>query len=495
MDTSSLTKENNIMSQAELDNLRATYSFPQGITSDPWRWRDNFISPPRQGSVLRSRVSGRLKASHSSDIRKILIHYKICPAQLSPNAWRSVICSLVVLLQGEAREELAPRISSNVKGGRRGSFLPRGTSGSSPRAWPPMIVLHESPDLGNTRKKLQQAAGSVRVARCFLLVAETTTTSGDDGEFGTREDSVEYLGVIRRDIGGAIRRALPAMSLELVPPVLGEKTGGKAKAEKVVKATTAKPPPKSRYSEKTYAGSDHIIEKGELDSSKGKEAAPPLRLKDSNPPEGRSMPGGVLCFRGSKAAHWGDSGSDKKEVDQLSENDLSPNLSTLGSGRIKAGTEVDDRKATVAELTNKLAKAKELAVEDFKASENSRRRLQILLQHTLVRDLSTARGSSSINSPTSASTWRIWRWTQVSRGRKGDERRKDPVGGVARWANFLRFWRTGEYSGLVNSLCMATSGSMPGTSPCDQANTSEFFFKKSIKVIRNSSVSSVPIMT
>ncbi|GFS42541.1 hypothetical protein Acr_00g0080410, partial [Actinidia rufa] len=32
------------------------------------------------------------------------------------------------------------------------------------------------------------------------------------------------------------------------------------------------------------------------------------------------------------------------------------------------GNEVDDLKATVAELTNKLAKAKELAIEDFKAS-------------------------------------------------------------------------------------------------------------------------------
>ncbi|GFY91216.1 hypothetical protein Acr_07g0014120 [Actinidia rufa] len=38
--------------------------------------------------------------------------------------------------------------------------------------------------------------------------------------------------------------------------------------------------------------------------------------------------------------------------------------------------------------------------------------------------------------------------------------------------NFLRFWRTREDLGLVNSLCMAISGSMPGTSPCDQANTS-----------------------
>lgn len=42
-------------------------------------------------------------------------------------------------------------------------------------------------------------------------------------------------------------------------------------------------------------------------------------------------------------------------------------LSEEGLGS-KPGTEVDDLKATVAELTNKLAKAKELAIEDFKAS-------------------------------------------------------------------------------------------------------------------------------
>ena len=43
-------------------------------------------------------------------------------------------------------------------------------------------------------------------------------------------------------------------------------------------------------------------------------------------------------------------------------------LAELSEEGSKPGTEVDDLKATVAELTNKLAKAKELAIEDFKAS-------------------------------------------------------------------------------------------------------------------------------
>ena len=47
------------------------------------------------------------------------------------------------------------------------------------------------------------------------------TTSGDEGEFVTREDSVEYLGVIRRDIGGAIRRAHPGIPDETLLRWLG----------------------------------------------------------------------------------------------------------------------------------------------------------------------------------------------------------------------------------------------------------------------------------
>ncbi|GFZ05306.1 hypothetical protein Acr_17g0008780 [Actinidia rufa] len=97
MDTSSLTKESNVMSQAELDNLGATYSFPPGVRLRIPGDGETILSA-RQGEVAfyKAAFLAGLRLPIHPTIRKILIHYKICPAQLSPNAWRSVICSLVI---------------------------------------------------------------------------------------------------------------------------------------------------------------------------------------------------------------------------------------------------------------------------------------------------------------------------------------------------------------------------------------------------------------
>ncbi|GFZ15849.1 hypothetical protein Acr_25g0002580 [Actinidia rufa] len=237
------------------------------------------------------------------------------------------------------------------------------------------------------------------------------TTSGDDGEFVTREDSVEYLGVIRRGIGGAIRRALPGIPDETLLRWLG----GKLYRLELV------PPP---WVKKQGRPRNRNRRAGLLEG-KGSRAAP-CRLKDSNPTEGRLMlgaraaeagtssPGGISeSMMSDAAAAWRlligvIPASDKKEVDQLSENDLvaksfhalgqehlhdidfhmacadsaelelvkaqkravkaENQLAELSEEGSKPGTEVDDLKATVAELTNKLEKAKELAIEDFKAS-------------------------------------------------------------------------------------------------------------------------------
>ncbi|GFZ00948.1 hypothetical protein Acr_14g0005830 [Actinidia rufa] len=283
------------------------------------------------------------------------------------------------------------------------------------------------------------------------------TTSGDEGEFVTCEDSVEYLRVIRRDIRGAIRRALPgipdetlirwlggkvkdpfmnllsgefdsgldsrsdsisdselppelrsnAMSARAGAPALGEKIGGKAKAEKATKATTAKPPTKGVIiQEKRTREGVPVIEIGGGTSSPGGEVGSES-MSDAS--VARRLLTGLIPA------------SDKKEVDQLSENELvaksfhalgqvvvfasslalrsqehlhdidfhmaradsaelelvkaqkravkaENRLAELSEERSKPGTEVNDLKATVAELTNKLAKAKELAIEDFKAS-------------------------------------------------------------------------------------------------------------------------------
>ncbi|GFS45153.1 hypothetical protein Acr_00g0094480 [Actinidia rufa] len=539
MDTSSLNKESNVMSQAELDNLGATYSFSPGV-----RLRipgdGGTILSARQGEVAfyEAAFLAGLRLPIHPTIREILIHYKICPAQLSPNAWRSVICAYTpsapypirgwYYFKARPEKNLLRGSPSNVKGWKTRFFLASGdewefSSGTAasnsiprvPRSWgTPGKSCNKLPTLSEVdAKRTETVFGKIEpggyfevskvlgsrtfrkhfAAGCTALSTSgrDNTTSSDDGEFVTREDSVEYLGVIRRGIGGAIRRALPgipdetllrwlggkvkdpftnllsgksgsstdsesdsisdfelppklrsdAISARVGAPALGEKTGGKAKAEKAVKATTAKPPTKGVViREKRAREGDHVIEIGEPDSSKGKKAAPPpppKRFKSNRGATnvrgraaevGTSSPGGIgseSMMSDASAARRLLTGVipafDKKEVDQLSENDLvaksfhalgqvvvfasslalrsqehlhdidshmaradsaelelvkaqkrvvkaENRLAELSEEGSKPGTEVDDLKATVAELTNKLAKAKDLAIEDFKAS-------------------------------------------------------------------------------------------------------------------------------
>ncbi|GFZ16907.1 hypothetical protein Acr_26g0001770 [Actinidia rufa] len=288
---------------------------------------------------------------------------------------------------------------------------------------------------GFRRFWVREPSRNIFALGCTVLSSSggDNTTSGDDGEFGTREDSVEYLGVIGRDIGGAISRALPGIpdktllrwlggKARVGAPVLGEKTRGKAKAEKAVKATTANPPTKGVViREKRTREGDHISEKGEPDSSKGKEAAPPP------PPKRFKSTRGAINARGRAVEAGTSSGggigsesmmsdasvaqrlltgvipaSDKKEIDQLSENDLvAKSFHALGQVVVFASSlalcsqehlhDIDFHKARADSAELKLVKAQkravkaenqlaelseegskpgteELAIEDFKAS-------------------------------------------------------------------------------------------------------------------------------
>ncbi|GFZ11319.1 hypothetical protein Acr_22g0007170 [Actinidia rufa] len=85
MDTSSLTKESNVMSQVDLDNLGTTYSFPQGVRLRIPGDGETILSA-RQGEVAfyEAAFLAGLRFPIHPTIRDILIHYQICPAQLSP---------------------------------------------------------------------------------------------------------------------------------------------------------------------------------------------------------------------------------------------------------------------------------------------------------------------------------------------------------------------------------------------------------------------------
>ncbi|GFZ09034.1 hypothetical protein Acr_20g0008420 [Actinidia rufa] len=349
MDTSSLNKESNVMSQAELDNLGTTCLYSLSPLPDSgWYY---FKARPEKNLLRGSpsnvkgwktrfffRLGGRVGVSPGHDCQREFSTRKSCnklPTLSEVNAKR----------MEAVFEKIEP-------GG----------------------YFEVSKVLSSRTFKRHFAVG----CSALSTSGEDNTTSGDEGEFGTGEDSVEYLGVIRR-----------AMSAR-----------GKAVAEKAKKATVAKHPTKGVViREKRTREGDLVIEIGEEDSLKGKETVlppPPKRFKSNR----GAINARVCAAEAGTSSPAGDKesesmsdasvtrrlltgvipASDKKEVDQLSENDLvAKSFHALGQAKTRLaelneeisrpGTEVDDLKATVAELTSKLAKAKELAIEDFKASE------------------------------------------------------------------------------------------------------------------------------
>ncbi|GFZ08897.1 hypothetical protein Acr_20g0007050 [Actinidia rufa] len=221
-----------------------------------------------------------------------------------------------------------------------------------------------------------------------------------------------------------------AMSARVGAFVPIEKTGKKAATEDAGKKVTPQPPLKGVViQEKHPREGIHAAEKGGLDSSKGKEAMPPppppKRFKSNKgainatlrtSTAGTSSSGNDL---GSGASMMSDTlvarrllngviaPTDKEKVNQLSESELitksfhalghmaransaelelvkAQNRALKAENRLAEMSEQGAKSATnigkpdavanleaeVAELTSKLAKAKELAIEEFKSSED-----------------------------------------------------------------------------------------------------------------------------
>ncbi|GFY96660.1 hypothetical protein Acr_11g0009660 [Actinidia rufa] len=89
--------EINSMTQDDLDHLRESYSFPTGIQTRIPKEGETILSS-RLGEVAfyEAVFLAGLRFPIHPTIKRILNFYNICPAQLSPNAWRSVIFMLVI---------------------------------------------------------------------------------------------------------------------------------------------------------------------------------------------------------------------------------------------------------------------------------------------------------------------------------------------------------------------------------------------------------------
>ncbi|GFY92643.1 hypothetical protein Acr_08g0010390 [Actinidia rufa] len=93
----SVEEKTNIMTLEELDALREAYSFPPRVR----------VRLPEEGETITSTRPGKVAFYEAAfpvglhfplhpTIRLIVQFYNICPAQLVPNAWRSIVCSMAM---------------------------------------------------------------------------------------------------------------------------------------------------------------------------------------------------------------------------------------------------------------------------------------------------------------------------------------------------------------------------------------------------------------
>ena len=83
----SVEKEHNIMTPEELDLLRETYSFPQGVQIRLPEENETILSTrPGEVAFYEAAFSAGLRFPIHPTVRLILMFYNICLAQFVPNA-------------------------------------------------------------------------------------------------------------------------------------------------------------------------------------------------------------------------------------------------------------------------------------------------------------------------------------------------------------------------------------------------------------------------
>ena len=93
----SMEKKTNIMTPKELNLLRETYSFSQGVQIRLPEEKETITSTrPSEVAFYEASFQAGLRFPIHPTIRLILIFYNICPAQLVPNAWRRIICAMAL---------------------------------------------------------------------------------------------------------------------------------------------------------------------------------------------------------------------------------------------------------------------------------------------------------------------------------------------------------------------------------------------------------------
>ncbi|GFY91115.1 hypothetical protein Acr_07g0013110 [Actinidia rufa] len=348
------------------------------------------------------------------NIRKILNHYKVYPAQLSPNAWRSVVCSLVIwryhkrhmscdefkclyslssLLDSrwfysKARPDknLLRGSSSNVKGWKKSyNKLLALTKNESKRT---TEVLEKIDPEGYFKvSKVLDSKTFKKYFACGRMEGSSSgrenTTSGDEGKSHlsrgdlyrgspSRNDSIEYLGLIRGDIGRIARKAfLDTPNLTLISyvitdqPVHTDQKGWREEGrdqghelgsdipttfEGIGKEAMPPPPPPPKRTKSNRGESNAAVRTLTPGTSTlpGNNLGPRASMMSNAPVAQKILKRLILP-------------ADKEKIDQFTTDELvTKSFHALGQVL----------EAEVAELTSKLALAKKLANEEFKSLDD-----------------------------------------------------------------------------------------------------------------------------
>ena len=87
-----IEKETKIRTQGDLDCLKESFSFPLNIQIRLPEADDTIVSAyPSEVAFYKAAFHVGLRLPMHPIIRRILYYYNICPAQLVPNAWRSLV--------------------------------------------------------------------------------------------------------------------------------------------------------------------------------------------------------------------------------------------------------------------------------------------------------------------------------------------------------------------------------------------------------------------
>ncbi|PSS07223.1 Glyceraldehyde-3-phosphate dehydrogenase, testis-specific like [Actinidia chinensis var. chinensis] len=450
MDTSSLTKETNVMSQTDLDKLREKYSFPSRIQLKIPGEGETILSI-REGEVTfyEAAFLAGLRLPIHPTIRRILNHFKICPAHLSPNAWRSVIYSLVIwryhkhhmscdefrclyslsplpdsgwyYFKARPEKNLLRGSPSNVKGWKKRFFFASGDEWEFFPSMPTSVGIPQVPQSWGTlgkscnalpalteveAKRTAEVLGKIELGGYFD-VSKVLGFRSFKKHFAVGCMEISTSGGDNITSGDEVVLARVSLS---APP---QKAGEKAATDVGMKATPQPPLKGVVIQEKHPQESDYVTEKGSWALRRARRLCRHRFLKGSNPigainasmcssapgtslpsTSGTSLPSGDDIGSGvsmMSSAMWLERYWARRYLLPTRRRPSSsprriwlPSLFTLWVRRLvklselvakssadSAKSEVVARlEAEVAELTRKLAQAKELAIEEFKSSED-----------------------------------------------------------------------------------------------------------------------------